>query len=68
MAVHKTGDKCDMANHRRITVTPPLKKLSWSADPRQGQKSMGSGLPPRQDSAPTNAPVISTSTCILCKR
>eukprot|EP00891_Asterochloris_glomerata_P007322 jgi/Astpho2/7322/Aster-x0758 len=26
MAVHKTGDKCDMANYRSITVTPPLKK------------------------------------------
>ena len=26
-AVHKTGDKCDMANYRSITVTPPLKKV-----------------------------------------
>ena len=26
-AVHRTGDKCDMANCRSITVTPPLKKV-----------------------------------------
>ena len=26
-AVDNTGDKCDMANYRSITVTPPLKKV-----------------------------------------
>ena len=69
-AVHKTGDKCDMANYRSITVTPPLKKVFDSVLECRltaGQRSMGSGLPARQGSAQTNAQVTSTTSCILCR-